>query len=115
MWKHRTIIVPASHVEIARELTAAADPAGAGMFTTKLSTNGDLPASHFISSGLISEQYALILDEKDAALVKAISDAAGLGYRQAEIDELLSVIDVSSGDAFESLKRLGLKLCREVD
>jgi hypothetical protein len=115
MLMHRTIIVPASHVEIARELTEAADPAGAGMFTTKLSATSDLPASHFISSGLISEQYALILDEKNAALVKAISNAAGLGYTQAEIDELLSVIDVSSGDAFDTLARLGLRICREVE
>jgi hypothetical protein len=50
MWKHRTIIVPASHVEIARNLTEATNPAGAGMFTTALSATGDLPASHFISS-----------------------------------------------------------------
>jgi hypothetical protein len=63
----------------------------------------------------MSEQYALILDERNAALVKAISDAAGLGYTQAEIDELLSVIDVSSGDAFVVLRRLGLKICRETE
>ncbi|WP_139225183.1 hypothetical protein [Nitrosomonas sp. Nm34] len=112
---HRTIIVPASHVGIARELTEAADPAGAGMFTTKLSATGDLPASHFISSGFIREQYALILDEKDAALVQAISDAAGIGYTQEQIDELLSLIDVSSEDAFAALNRLGLRICREVE
>ena len=61
-WTHRCLIVPAAHVKFARQLPRAiAGPSGAGMWTTPLSPTGSKPATHFISAGLIDEQFAALM------------------------------------------------------
>jgi len=84
----RTIIVPADEQAEAQAI-AAEYPGGAGMFTTACSPTGDLPATDYISSGMLSVE-----------IVDAL--AAGL------LDE-----DISEEPPFVALNRLGLKLVTE--
>ena len=58
----RTFIVPAAVVDMARAMCVGlAGPAGDGMFTTELSATGSDPVTHYISSGLISDEMAALL------------------------------------------------------
>lgn len=64
----KTIIVPSAYVAAARTAAAAIE-GGTGMFTTGASASGNLPATHYVSSGYMDEQIP-------AAIVGAtISDA----------------------------------------
>jgi len=62
-WTHRTIIVPAAFQQLAQALceAAAEGAAGKGMFTTGLSETGTGPATHYISSGYIFDDFAALL------------------------------------------------------
>lgn len=81
----RTLIVQANQVELAREVGASYGAGGEGMFVTPLSSTGQYPATHYISSGLIPVE----LD----ALLATIPD-----------------IDISDDDAFTAMARLGLQI-----
>ena len=62
IWTYRALVVPDAQVTYARELTAAvAGPAGAGMFTAALSPTGSEPATHWISAGMIADEFAALL------------------------------------------------------
>lgn len=130
-WTHRTLIVPVDQVELARSLCAAlAGPAGEGMFNTPLSSSGDLPATHYISAGLIEEQFADLLPltsvsyaedgtpsvetrPGNVALTTQLASAAGLPITEAEVSALLAAVDVSDSAAEDALARLGLKIIIE--
>lgn len=75
-----TIIVTAANVEQAR-LGAAAIPGGEGMFTTGLSSTGQEPATHFISSGMMPQEIvdavADLAEASDMLPMEAMQ-AAGL-------------------------------------
>ena len=130
MWVHRTIIVPAPLVEAARAACAGlAGPGGSGMFTTPLSATGTLPASHYISSGMIEDQFASLLplitvvrtdgtpttniQPGNAALTAQLAADAGLPFTEEEISMLLSAVDVSGQSADEAFARLGLQIIAE--
>lgn len=128
MWVHRTIIVPASLVEAARGACAGlAGPGGSGMFTTPLSVTGTLPASHYISSGMIEAPFADLLPltsvtygengtpststrPGNVALTAHLATEAGLSITEAEVSALLAAVDVSDQAAEDALARLGLKI-----
>ena len=84
----RTIVVPADEQAEAQAI-AAEYPGGAGMFTTACSPTGDLPATDYISSGMLSVD---IVD----ALAEGLTDE-----------------DISEEPPFAALERLGLKLISE--
>ena len=84
----RTIVVSADEQAEAQAI-AAEYPGGAGMFTTACSPTGDLPATDYISSGLMSVD---IVD----ALAEGLTDE-----------------DISEEPPFVALERLGLKLVTE--
>ena len=84
----RTIVVSADEQAEAQAI-AAEYPGGAGMFTTACSPTGDLPATDYISSGLMSVE---IVD----ALAEGLTDE-----------------DISEDPPFVALDRLGLKLVTE--
>lgn len=131
MWVHRTIIVNVDQVELARSLCAAlAGPAGEGMFNTPLSSSGDLPATHYISAGLIKEQFANLLPltaiaraedgtpttsilPGNAALTAQLAADAGLPFMGEEISTLFASVDVSEQLAEEAFVRLGLQMIAE--
>lgn len=132
MWVHRTIIVPAPIVEAARAACAGlAGPGGSGMFTTPLSATGTLPASHYISSGMIEAPFADLLPltsvtygeggtpptstrPGNVALTKQLAVEAGLLITEAEVAALLAGVDVSEQQAEEAMSRLGLQIVAEI-
>lgn len=122
----RCLIVPASYTPMARALCDGLAPggSGSGMFTTPLSTNGALPATHFISSGMIEDSFAALLpltthttDGKGVTTstttpgqpetIVALAEGA---VTLAQVNALLAAIDVTEQGPFTALSRLGLKL-----
>jgi hypothetical protein len=128
MWTHRTIIVNAAQVELARSLCAAiAGPAGEGMFSTPLSATGLFPATHYISAGLIEDTFAAILpldipatEEAEAqripgqpeAVLAALPEWYEPKLTPAEVEALFAAIDVTEGDAPARMQTLGLAMCQ---
>ena len=127
MWVHRTIIVPVAHAEAARAACAGlAGPGGSGMFMTPLSATGMFPATHYISSGLIEDQFANLLplttvvhtdgtpstsiQPGNAGLTAQLATAAGLPFTEEEISMLFAAVDVSEQPAEDALVRLGLRM-----
>ena len=116
----RTIIIPASKQANAQALCAGlAGMAGAGMFTTALSPTGSPPATHYASSGVISDQMAALLPNLTTgyagqpAMVPALALTAGITVSLAQVNALYSVIDVSEDEPFAAIARLGLMLAQE--
>ena len=108
-WTHRTIVVPDPVVEPARLACAAlAGAGGSGMFTVPLSTTGQLPATHWISSGLIEQDFADLLANPDA--LTAVATAAGID--PAPLVAIIAASDITDEPADVALARLGLKLCQ---
>ena len=129
MWTHRTIIVDATQVELARSLCAAiAGPAGEGMFSTPLSATGLFPATHYISAGLIAEPFAAILpldiqETEDAeaqrvpghpeAVLAALPEDYAPMPTLAEVEALFAALDITEGDPLTRIAQLGLSVCAE--
>ena len=128
MIKSRTIIIPASVQPNARALCKGlAGVAGDGMFTTGLSATGKAPATHYISSGPVSDEMAALLPcttvTKDAEgkdvvttapgmpdAVPALATKAGISTTKTKITALYAAIDVSDQPPFEAMARLGLQM-----
>ena len=91
----RTIIVPAALVTKARNLGAALAPTGEGMYTTALSATGNLPATHYVSSGLIHEPpFAELLGNANALFTAAQEGAnrqgKAIGATQNDTNDLVA-------------------------
>lgn len=133
-YKQRAMIVPAVFQQLAQGLCAAAAQggAGAGMFTTALSADGNEPATHYISSGRIEDVFADLLPlttvtpaevEGDPAVVstqagkveevEAIAAQAGITLPAGTIAALFAAIDVSDQEPFVAMARVGLELVQE--
>lgn len=127
-YTHRVIIVPAAFQQLAQGLceAAAEGDAGKGMFTTGLSETGTAPATHYISSGPIFQNFADLLplttveygQENSAEItrpgevqtVEAIALQAGFTLPPGTIAALFDAIDVSAQGPFEAMERLNLKI-----
>lgn len=124
-YTRRVIIVPAAFQQFAQGLceAAAEGDAGKGMFTTGLSATGELPATHYISSGPIANEFGDLLpltsfDEEgapttrpgDVATVEAIADQAGITLPAGTIAALFAAIDVTEQEPFTAMSRLGVQI-----
>lgn len=121
-WVHRCMIVPVDHVDLARSLCATlAGDGGSGMFTTPLSPTGDYPPTHWISSGMIADNFAALLPlttyMPDAEpihtpgqpdTVAAIATANGYPTTAEQVQALFAAADVTEQDPFAAMERLGL-------
>ena len=111
-WTHRTIIVPDAVVIPARmACEALAGAGGSGMYQTPLSPTGELPATHWISSGLIEQDFADLLANPDA--LAAVATGAGLD--PAPLVAIVAASDITDEPADVALARLGLQLCHQED
>lgn len=111
-WTHRTIIVPDFAAVGARmACEALAGPGGSGMFTVPLSATGAEPATHWISSGLIEQDFADLLASPDA--LTAVATSAGLD--PAPLVAIIAASDITDEPADVALARLGLQLCHTLD
>lgn len=74
-WTHRTMIVPAAFVPLARALAATSGPSGSGvgMWVTELSPDSGRPPTHYISAGLIWPEFAELLPIHDAEMWDALT------------------------------------------
>ena len=122
--KHRTFIVPSAVVDMARTMCSAlAGPAGDGMFTTELSATGSDPVTHYISSGVISDEMAALLPlttvnpdgtvttaPGDPAYVVELAAQAGITVTVEQVTALLSTVDMSEQEPFAALNRAGLQM-----
>ena len=124
----RTLIVPTAYVDLARAIAASFGPGGDGMWTTPLSADGLDPASHYISSGFVPEQFAYMVpcqtweqDETgawvlvssepgDPVAVYTAASEAGVICTQAEVDALFAAADVTTQEPFVAMGRLGLTI-----
>ena len=113
MWVHKTIIVADAVVQQARQLCSSlAGQGGCGMYETALSADGTLPASHWISSGLILQDFATMLE--NTAIVYGAAEQAGIELPQGSVEAILSMCDISDEQAEAALARLGLTYVAEV-
>jgi len=108
MWLKKTMIVPSSQAPTCRALAVSlAQEAGANMWLTELSPNGNSPATHYISSGMIQDNFYAYMNDPSL-----LSQASGMSLSAATA--LLSACDVSDDETFVAMERLGLKLIQGV-
>lgn len=113
MQVHRTMIVSAAIAPTCRQLSETiAGPSGAGMWLTGLSPTGEAPATHYISAGLISEEFAALMASPEA--MAAASEAFGVPIPLAQCQAILSQADVSEEGGFYAMARLELLMVAEV-
>jgi hypothetical protein len=124
----RTLIIQADTADLAREIAATLSPAGAGMWTTGLSSDGNAPATHYISTGYITEEFAYMVpqqiylqDESGAwQLVETLPgnpeavtqacNANGLEVTLEQVQAIFDTADVTEQEPFVAMQRLGLSL-----
>ena len=102
----RCLICPAAYAPLARALCDGLAPggSGAGMLLT-----GAVPATHYISEGMIEDTFANLLPLGDApGQPETITTLAAGAVTLAQINALLAAIDVTEQDASEAMARLGL-------
>jgi hypothetical protein len=121
-WKYRCLIVPDAQVAFARALSeTVAGPAGAGMWTTPLSASGFMPATHWISAGLISAEFAALLPlttypadaepvtvPGDVATVAQLAAANGFEATTEQVQALFDASDITEQEAMQAWGRLGM-------
>lgn len=127
--KYRCLIIPDSQTTYARELSAVvAGPAGDGMYTTPLSPTGADPATHWISAGIISDEFAAMLPLTTYPLdadpittagnpeaVAMLASSAGYITTTEQVQALFDASNVTEQEAHEAIARMGLQLAQETD
>jgi hypothetical protein len=128
---YRNLIVPADQAPLARLIAATLDPVNCSdMFTTGLSPTGDEPATHYISSGGISEGFAALVpftvwaQDPDGQWVEVSHDPgkpaktyelciqAGLEVTLEDIEVMYASADVTAENPWAAMARMGLQLVR---
>ena len=127
----RTLIIQADTADLAREIASTLSPAGSGMWTTGLYSDGKPPATHYISTGYIGPEFAYMVpqqiylqDESGAwQLVETLPgnpeavtqacNANGLEVTLEQVQAIFDTADVTDQDPFVAMQRLGLTLVQE--
>ena len=117
------MIVPDAIVATVRALADSFGPASTGMWTTPLSPTGELPASHWISTGFVGDDFAAVLpfshfvdsawvtEPYDPSAFIALCATYGIAAPSVEqIAAIMGTVDVSDQQPFEAMERLGLQL-----
>jgi hypothetical protein len=127
--KYRCLIIPDSQAAYASELSAVvAGPAGDGMYTTPLSPTGAEPVTHWISAGIISDEFAAMLPLTTYPLdadpittagnpeaVAMLANSAGYITTTEQVQTLFDASNVTEQEAHEAIARMGLQLAQETD
>ena len=131
-WAFRTLITTAATTPLARDIAATLSPtAGQNMWLTGLSATGNAPATHYVSTGLISPEFAALVPEQmwkqdengdwvqtgstpgDPVACYDLCIAGGLTVTQAEVDAVYAAADVTEQEPFTAFGRLGLVMVQE--
>lgn len=94
-----------------------------GMFLTGLSATGIAPATHFISSGLVRQEYLNVITDNvrlfNAAKAAWEADGNVFPYTQTQVTAARTALSISDGTfnnlpegPHEFIARLGLKIVR---
>lgn len=108
VWVHRTMIVTAEVVVAARAMAASFGDNASGMWDVPLSPNGEEPASHYISAGLIDAAFATMLSSPENLF--AAAQAQGIETTLEFCQGLLAQAIISEKQPFPLLAELGLQL-----
>ena len=123
MWIYRNLIISADQRDLAAQLCAVlAGAGGSNMFTTPLSADGAEPATHYISSGLIEDNFAALLpldamvDDVWTRTYAGLPETIVQLYNATDnppvtLDQVTAVFataDVSDEDPHAAIARLGL-------
>jgi len=127
-WSFRTLIVTAADAPLAREIAVTLSPEGGKqMWIAGLSADGSEPATHFVSTGAISPEFAVLMpsqtweqDENgtwtmtdsvpgDAAMLHGLCVAAGMTVTLQDIEAVFTASDVTEQEPGVALTRLGLQ------
>jgi hypothetical protein len=127
-----TLIVPASQQQLAQLIAVTLDPSGGhGMWTTGLSTDGNPPATYYISTGYVGGGWLNLVpvaewaqDEEgnwikisetpgNAAAVVAGCVAKEVSVTLDEVEALFATSDVSQQGPFVAIARLNLRVTQE--
>jgi hypothetical protein len=131
-WQFRTLVTTAATTPLARDIAATLSPtAGQNMWLTGLSATGNAPATHYVSTGLISPEFAALVPEQmweqdengdwvqtgstpgDPVLCYQMCIAGGLTVTQAQVDAVYAAADVTEQEPFVAFARLGLLMVQE--
>ena len=131
-WAFRTLITTAATTPLARDIAATLSPtAGQNMWLTGLSATGNAPATHYVSTGLISPEFAALVPEQvweqdangdwvmtsstpgDPVMCYQMCVAGGLTVTQAQVDAVYAAADVTQQEPFTAFARLGLQMVQE--
>lgn len=123
----RTMIVPADKAAIAQEIAVTIKPVeGQGMWTSPFSPDGQEPATHYISTGYITNDWLTIMPVQQWEEVEgtwtltasypgapgglqAVLASLGSTISLAEITALFTTSDVTEQDPWVAIARLGLQ------
>lgn len=128
-WTHRCLICPDDYVALARALASGIAGASAqGMWSVPLSETGALPATHWVSAGLMDEDFAnlLPLTTYDAEgnpttspgqpeLVVQLAAAQGQTVPLSAVESLFESSKITLDDGQTGIARAGLKMVQEVE
>ena len=130
MWLYRNLIISAAQRDLAAQLCAVlAGAGGSNMFTTPLSVDGAEPATHYISSGLIEDNFAALLP-LDAmvddvwtrtyaglpeTIVQLYNATDNPPITLAQVTAVFATADVSEEDPHAAMARLGLQIVTPPD
>lgn len=127
-WEYRNMIVAYAVVDTCRSLALLLAGEGQKLWTTPLSADGKEAATHWISSGLIEEQFAALMplatwaqDEEGTwylesyydgqpQLLSQLATDAGYPITEFEVVQVFDQCDVTLQDPQTSYDRLGLKM-----
>ena len=128
MWIYRNLIIASPQRDLAADICATlAGAGGSGMFTTPLSADGAAPATHYISSGLIEDNFAALLpldamvDDVWTRTYAGLPETIVQLYNATDnppvtLDQVTAVFataDVSEEDPHQAMERLGLQMVQE--
>jgi hypothetical protein len=123
----RTLILTAAVTPLAQQIAATLSPAGAGMWITPLAPAAEGPATHYISTGYIGQEFAHMVpcqtwEQVDGEWVMTGSEpgspeavhqacaAAGLEITLADVQAVFASADVTAQEPFAAMGRLRLCL-----
>lgn len=124
-WAYRNMIVAAAVVDTCRSLAILLAGEGQQLWTTPLSADGAEPATHWISSGLIEEQFADLLplsewtlnldDEWTETVVSnggptLLAELSEGAVTEEQVIAIFSQCDVTLDKPQQALNRLGLQM-----
>lgn len=123
------MLITAADAPLARQIAETLSPAGgANMWISGLSSDGTPPATHYVSTGLISPEFAALMPSQEweqledgtwnlvssspgnPSVLHAMCVNSGLSVSLQEIESIFSTSDVTEQEPSQAFYRLGLTL-----